>query len=60
MGRKNIKGLNLFKDRPPQICGVPNPKSMSKEEFAKRVKKLEETNAKLRKDWEAKKKKNGK
>ena len=38
------------------MVGMPNPKSVSKEEFARRAKKLEETNAKLRKDWETKKK----
>ena len=31
MGKKNIKGLNLFKNRPPQMVGLPNPKSVSKE-----------------------------
>ena len=42
--------------KPPQMVGMPNPKSVSKEEFARRAKKLKETNDKLRKDWEAKKK----
>ena len=49
-------GDKLFKDRPPQMVGMPNPKSVSKEEFDKRAKKLKETNDKLRKGWEAKRK----
>ena len=50
------KALKSAKDRPPQMAGMPNPKSVSKEEFDKRAKKLKETNDKLRKGWEANRK----
>ena len=46
------KFRELLKKRPMYIVGVPNPASVSKEEYDRRVKKLNETNAKIKEKWE--------
>ena len=58
-GKQGIKGLDPNKWHGGRV-GLPNPYSVSKEEFQRRAKKLEEDNAKAKKEWEAKHKKSSK
>ena len=55
MGRKKCKGVEGLKG-PGYMVGLPNPRSVSKEEFQRRSDELKKTNEKIRKDWEAKQK----
>ena len=46
------KFRELLKKRPMYIVGVPNPASVSKEEYDRRIAKLHEKNAKIKEEWE--------
>ena len=46
------KFRELLKKRPMYIVGVPNPASVSKEEYERRIAKLHEKNAKIKEEWE--------
>ena len=51
MGFGKLKKIKELFKRPPLIVGLPNPNAVSKEEFQRRIDKINEINKKIKEDF---------